>query len=50
MSPDRIAFAMWNASVSQSDMLVLLRRGIFVELQLRGGNASVRSVVLRKRE
>jgi hypothetical protein len=50
MSADRVAFALWNASVNQSDMLVLQRRGILVELQLRGGNASLRSIVLRKRE
>jgi hypothetical protein len=50
MSADRIAFALWNASVNQSDLLVLRRRGLIVELELRGGNANLRCVLLRKRE
>jgi hypothetical protein len=50
MSADRVAFALWNASISEADLLVLLRRGSIVELQLRGGSASLRSVLLRKRE
>jgi hypothetical protein len=50
MSPDRIAFTLWNASISESDLLVLRRIGRMVELQLRGGNAHLRSIVLRKRD
>lgn len=50
MSADRIAFALWNASVSESDLLVLRRIGRFVELQLRGGRANLRSIVLHKRD
>lgn len=48
MAADRVAFALWNASVSASDMLVLRRRGCIVELQLRGGNVGLRSLFLRK--
>ncbi len=48
MSADRIAFTLWNASVTESDLLVVSSQGGLVELQLRGGNASLRSLVLRK--
>jgi hypothetical protein len=48
MSADRIAFALWNASVSESDLLVVCTCGGVVELQLRGGNASLRSIVLHR--
>lgn len=47
MSADRIAFALWNASISESDLLVVRSTGCIVELQLRGGNASVRSIILK---
>jgi hypothetical protein len=50
ISADRIAFALWNASVKESDLLVMRRRGRLVELHLRGGCANLRSVVLRKRD
>lgn len=48
MSADRIAFALWKASVSESHLLVVRRSGTIVELELRGGNASLRSIVLRR--
>lgn len=48
MSADRLAFALWSASVADSDLLVIRKRGAVVELQLRGGNPSIRSLVLRK--
>lgn len=50
MPADRVAFALWSASVHDSDLLVLQRRGLMVELVLRGGNASLRNLVLRRRE
>ena len=50
MPADRIAFALWNASVNKSDLLVLRRRGRIVELELRGSNVNLRCVLLRKRE
>jgi hypothetical protein len=50
MSPDRIAFTLWNASVSESDLLVVRRIGRLVELFLRGGNVQMRSIILRKRD
>lgn len=50
MSPDRIAFSLWSASVSESDMLIVRRYGRVVELILRGGNAHLRCIVLRKRD
>jgi hypothetical protein len=48
MSPNSIAFAIWNACVMESDLLVVRRIGTRVELQLRGGSARLRSIVLRK--
>lgn len=48
MSSDRVAFALWSASVTESNLLVIRRCGGAVELHLRGGNASLRSIVLRK--
>lgn len=48
MSADRVAFALWSASVTESNLLVIRRCGGAVELHLRGGNASLRSIVLRK--
>jgi hypothetical protein len=50
MSPDRIAFTLWNASVTESALLVVCRIGRVVELQLRGGNAHLRSIILRRRD
>lgn len=48
MSANRVAFALWNASIMESDLLVVCCFGSIIELQLRGGNASLRSIVLRK--
>jgi hypothetical protein len=39
---------LWNASVNESALLVLRCSGGVVELELRGGNASLRSIVLRR--
>lgn len=50
MFTDRLAFVLWNASLHDSDLIVLRRCGRFIELQLRGGSAGMRSVVLRKRD
>lgn len=50
MSADRIAFALWNASVTESDLLVLRRVGRLVELRLRGGHAGLRSIMLHRRD
>ena len=50
MSADAIAFALWNASVNESDLLILRRVGRLVELQLRGGHANMRSIVLVGRD
>lgn len=50
MMADRLAFALWSASLRESDVLVLRRRGRLVELLLGCGGASVRTVALRKRE
>lgn len=50
MMADRLTFALWGASLHESDVLVLRRCGRLIELRLRCGNASVRSIILRKRE
>lgn len=46
----KAAFALWSASVNESDLLVLRRVGRLVELRLCGGHASLRSIVLHKRD
>lgn len=46
MPADRVAFALWRACVTESELLVLRRSARAIELQLRGGNAGVRSIVL----
>lgn len=48
MPGDQVAFALWKASVAESDLLVVRCLGNIVELQLRGGNASLRSIVLQR--
>lgn len=48
MPVDRIAFALWRASVCESDLLVIRSTDNTVELQLRGGNARLRIVLARK--
>lgn len=45
---DQLGFALWKASVSESDLLVIRCLGKLVELQLRGGNSNLRSIVLQK--
>ena len=45
---DKVGFALWKASVSESDLLVIRCLGNLVELQLRGGNANLRTIVLKK--
>ncbi len=47
MPLDRVAFNLWNASVRASDILVLRTVGRVIELQLRGGNGNLRSLVLQ---
>lgn len=48
MSADRVSFALWGASIIASDLLVVCCFGSVIELQLRGGSAGLRSIVLRK--
>lgn len=50
MWADRLALALWSASLNESDLIVLRRSGRVVELLLRGGSGSLRSIVLRKRD
>lgn len=50
MPADRLAFALWNASLNLCDAVVLHRSGRVVELELRGGGASLRRLILRRRD
>lgn len=50
MPADQLAFALWSTSINESDVLVLRRVGQLIELRLRGGRASLRSIVLDRRD
>lgn len=47
---DALSFALWNASLRESDTLVLHRRGRVIELRLGCRGTSIRRVILRKRD